>query len=74
MRIVRGHEGAILDLAWTADHLVTASSDGKVRLIASDDVKIERVMEGHADWVNALCPAAGRLWSGDASGQLREWK
>jgi WD40 repeat protein len=74
VRIVREHEGTILDLAWTAEHLVSASSDGKVRFIAADDVTIERVLEGHADWVNAVCPAGGRLWSGDASGRLLEWK
>ena len=73
VRIVREHEGAVLDLAWTERHLVSASSDGKVRLIASDGVAIEKVLEGHADWVNALCPAGSRLYSGDASGRLLDW-
>jgi WD40 repeat protein len=72
VRIVRGHEGAVLDLAWTAKNVVSACSDGKVRLIAPDDVTIEREFEGAGDWVNALCPAGNRLFSGDASGRLRE--
>lgn len=74
VRIVRGHEGAVLDLAWTAQHVITACSDGKVRFIAPDDVTIERELEGPGDWVNALCSAGGRLYSGDAAGRLRELK
>ncbi|MBI3858560.1 MAG: WD40 repeat domain-containing protein [Planctomycetes bacterium] len=74
VRIVRGHEGAVLDLAWTARNLVSASSDGKVRFIAPDDVTIEREFEAGGDWVNALCPAGDRLFSGDAAGRLRELK
>jgi WD40 repeat protein len=72
VRIVREHEGAVLDLAWTEKHLISASSDGKVRLIAPDDVTVEKVLDRHADWVNALCPAGPRLWSGDASGKLKD--
>jgi len=74
VRIVRGHDGAVLDLAWTAQHVVSACADGKVRFIAPDDVTIERVLEGHADWVNAVCPAGDVVWSGAASGPLRPWK
>jgi WD40 repeat protein len=72
VRIVRGHDGAVLDLTWTAKNVVSASSDGKVRLIAPDDVTIEREFAGTGDWVNALCSAGDRLFSGDASGRLRE--
>jgi len=71
VRIVRGHEGAILDLVWTPAHLVSASSDGKVRLIAPDDVTVEKELPGSGDWVNALCPAGDALYSGDAQGRLR---
>ena len=74
VRIVLGHEGTVLDLAWTERAVASASSDGKVRLIAADDVTIEKVLEGHGDWVNALCFAGPRLFSGDASGRLRDWK
>ncbi len=74
VRIVRGHDGAVLDLVWTSRNVVSASSDGKVRFIAPDDVTIERELEGTGDWVNALCPAGDRLYSGDASGRLRELK
>ncbi len=73
VRIVRDHDGAVLDLAWTARHVISAASDGKIRLIAPDDVTIEKVLEGHGDWVNALCPAGDLLWSGAASGPLRSW-
>ena len=72
VRIVRGHEGAVLDLAWTARNVVSASADGKVRFISPDDVTIERELDGPGDWVNALCPAGDRLFAGDASGRLRE--
>lgn len=69
VRIVKV-DGAVLDLAWTAQGLHSAASDGKVRRIASDDARIERVIDGHADAVNALAPAGGRLWSGDAASRL----
>ncbi len=59
--LVRGHEGTVLDLAWTATTVVSACSDGKVRFIAADDVTIEREVDLGADWVNALCPAGDRL-------------
>ena len=73
VRIIRKHEGAVLDLAWTEKHLISACSDGKIRLIASYGVKIEEVLEGHGDWVNALCPLGARLYSGAATGPLRKW-
>ena len=73
VRIIREHEGAVLDLAWTDRHLVSACADGKVRLISPDGVRIERVLEGHGDWVNAVCPAGDSLFSGAASGPLRSW-
>ena len=63
----------MLDLAWTEKHLISACSDGKVRLIAPDDVTIEKEFGGHGDWVNALCPTAGGLFSGAATGPLRKW-
>lgn len=72
VRIVRGHEGAVLDLAWTGRNVISASSDGKVRFISPDDVTIERELDGPGDWVNALCPVGDRLFAGDAAGRLRE--
>jgi WD40 repeat protein len=72
VRIVKGHDGTVLDLAWTARNVVSACSDGKVRFIAPDDVTIEREFDGAGDWVNALCPAGDRLYGGDASGRLRD--
>lgn len=73
VRIIREHEGTVLDLAWTDRHLVSACADGRVRLIAPDDVRIEKALEGHGDWVNAVCPAGDSLLSGAASGPLRSW-
>ena len=73
VRIIRKHEGAVLDLAWTEKHLISACSDGKIRFIAPDDVTVEKELEGHGDWVNALCPLGERLYSGAATGPLREW-
>ncbi len=73
VRIVKGHDGTVLDLAWTTAGIVSACSDGKVRWIAPDDITIRRE-EDHGDWVNALCPAGDVLYSGAASGPLREWK
>ena len=72
VRIVRGHDGPVLDLAWTPRSVISASSDGKVRFIAPDDVTIERELDGPGDWVNALCPVGERLFSGDAAGHFRE--
>ena len=74
VRIVRGHDGAVLDLAWTPRSIVSACADGKVRFIAPDDVTIERVLEGHGDWVNAVCPAGEVIFTGAASGPLHRWK
>jgi WD40 repeat protein len=74
VRIVKGHDGAVLDLAWTSRNVISACSDGKVSFIAPDNVTIERELEGSGDWVNALCSAGERLYSGDASGRLRELK
>jgi len=72
VRIVKGHDGTVLDLAWTPRNIVSACSDGKVRFLAPDDVTIERELPGGGDWVNALCVAGDRLYSGDASGRLRD--
>ena len=72
VRIVKGHEGAVLDLAWTPRNVISASSDGKVRFISPDDVTIERELDGPGDWVHALCPVGDRLFVGDAAGRLRE--
>lgn len=74
VRIIRDHDGAVLDLAWTSRNVVSACADGRIRLIAPDDVTIERVLEGHGDWVNAVCSAGDGLYSGAASGPLRHWK
>ena len=64
VRIVRDHEGAILDLAWTAGGLISACADGKVRLINAENATIKRVLHDHGDWVNALCPAGPDVYSG----------
>ncbi|HVE42074.1 MAG TPA: WD40 repeat domain-containing protein [Planctomycetota bacterium] len=72
VRIVKGHDGTVLDLAWTPRHIVSACSDGKVRWMATDDVTIERELQGPGDWVNALCPAGERLYAGDAEGRLQD--
>lgn len=69
VRIVRGHEGTVLDLAWTATNVVSACSDGKVRFIAADDVTIVREVDA-GGWVNALCPAGDTLWWGTSAGRL----
>jgi WD40 repeat protein len=71
VRIVKGHDGTVLDLTWTPRHVVTACSDGKVRFLAPDDVTIERELDGPGDWVNAVCAAGDRLYCGDAAGRLR---
>ena len=74
VRIVKGHEGTLLDLAWGEAGLVSASSDGKVRLISVEEAKVERELGGHGDWVNAVAQAGPAVWSGDASGRLLSWK
>src|SRR5260221_7924006 len=43
--LVRGHEGRVLDLAWTATTVGSACSDRKVRFIAAADVTIEREVD-----------------------------
>lgn len=63
VRIVRGHEGTVLDLAWTASNVVSACSDGRVRFIAPDDVTIDQTVDV-GGWVYALCPAGDRLAAG----------
>lgn len=70
VRIVKGHDGAVLDLAWTEKRLASASADGKVRLIEPDGVAILRTVEG-SDWITSLADGP-RLTAGDASGRLLE--
>jgi len=71
VRIVKGHDGTILDLAWTEKHLVSASADGKIRLIAPDDVTILKTVDGPGDWMNAVA-AGSKIFAGDAAGRLTE--
>ena len=62
---------AILLADMAADGLLAL--EDPVQTLAPDGVTIEKELEGHGDWVNALCPLGERLYSGAATGPLREW-
>lgn len=77
VRILRNHEGAILDLEYAPDGsvLFTGAADGLVRCFdAGSDTENLR-WQASSDWILTLAihPASRWLATGDASGQLKLW-
>ena len=74
VRIVRGHEGAVLAVAFTENHIASGSADGKVRLIDRESDAVLKVLEGHTEWVVGLAASESGLVSADWSGRALLWR
>lgn len=75
VRIVRGHEGSILALAYAGDGrtLFSAGQEGIVRRLDADSDAVMERWPGHADWITALAvrPDGRSLASADLSGRVQ---
>lgn len=76
-RTLRGHAGAVVALAFSADgkRIASAGADGTIRLWDSASGAALKVARGHAGAVNAVAFAAGgrTLVSAGHDGTVRQW-
>ncbi|HVR36115.1 MAG TPA: WD40 repeat domain-containing protein, partial [Methylomirabilota bacterium] len=77
IRIVRGHGGPILSVAYSADgsRLFSAGQEGIVRIIDADSDRILHEWRAHDDWIyaTAVSPDGEVLVSGDWTGTVKLW-
>jgi WD40 repeat protein len=77
VRILRGHEGLVYDVAWSPDgqFVATASADQTVRIWKAESGEEYRIFRGHTGGVLRLAyhPNGQRIISGDDSGVLKVW-
>lgn len=75
VRIIRGHDGPVLALAYRPDGsaLFSAGPEGIVRSLDPDSDTVRAAWRDHADWIQALAvsPDGTRLASGDSAGVVR---
>ena len=75
--LLRGHNGEVLDLAFSRDglHLVSGGVDRTVRLWDTKKRRQLKVLEGHRDpvWAVAFSPDGQRAVSGSEDSSLRLW-
>lgn len=72
MKIIREHDGEVLDVLWNEHGLFSACADGQVRELDDVQAKVVRTLDGHGDWVERLGSFAGMLASQDAGGAVRQ--
>ena len=70
LKIIRGHEGTVTDLAWQSDRLWSACADGKGRRLDVEAASVAETVDRGADWLHAVCVAGDRVIFGPASGEL----
>ena len=77
VRIVRGHEGPVFALAYSADgtQLFSGGKEGVIRVIEGDSDQVLHQWQAHEDWIYSLAisPDGKRLVSGDWKGSVRLW-
>ena len=75
--VLKGHEGAILAIAFDpgGTHLASASDDGTVRLWNAATGRLERTLRGHRQSVTSVAysPDGRRVVSAGADGTVRVW-
>ena len=72
MKIIREHDGEVLDVLWNEDGLYSACADGRVRELDEVQAKVRRQLGTHDDWVERLGSYGGVLVSQDAAGRVLE--
>ena len=72
MKIIREHDGEVLDVLWNEHGLFSSCADGRVRELDDVQAKVKRELELHDDWVERLGSFAGLLVSQDAAGAVRQ--
>jgi len=77
VRIVRGHEGPVLAVVYSADgsRLYSAGKEGIVRVIDADSDQILHSWAAHDDWIYSLAmsPNGRLLATGDWQGGVKLW-
>lgn len=77
VRIIRGQEGSLLSLAWSADgkSFFAAGSEGIVRRIDADSDTIRQTWRASDDWIYVLAasPDGRSLAAGDWNGRVALW-
>lgn len=73
VRVLEGHNEAVLALAVGPSFLVSGSYDTTVRFWALDSLRCVRKCEGHEDAVRVLAVASGRVFSGSYDGTIGVW-
>ncbi len=77
VRIVRGHDGPVFAVTYSADgaRMYSAGKEGIVRVIAADSDQILHSWTAHDDWIYglALSPNGQVLATGDWQGIVKLW-
>lgn len=74
---VSAHTDAVTDIKSSpGGRIATCSLDGNIRLwtYEGDSLRLSQILNGHSDWVNALCWTADTLYSVSSDKTLRCWR
>ncbi|MHC4377624.1 MAG: WD40 repeat domain-containing protein [Planctomycetota bacterium] len=72
MKIIREHDGEVLDVLWNEHGLYSSCADGRVRELDDVQAQVKRELEVHDDWVERLGSFGELLVSQDAAGDVRQ--